>query len=1021
MLRKNNYKVNGITYVFDANDEDDPIEKPAKKKSKRTDNQNGQSVRVVTESLPEIKRKQHNRSVEDMINRKKDFRKQFLSNRLDLLKPFLEQKVVDDLLKSKMNSTVFKTASDPLQQPKMIQTAILRPYQLKGLEFMVKMHEQNLAMILGDEMGLGKTIQTISLLCYLKEHEQLTGPSLIVCPLSVLSSWCNEMRQWAPSLKFIMMHGSNQDEQIRQRQHLTEHGTEYDVILTTYEMAKAPSLTYFYQRFKFHYLILDEGHKIKSHVTQISKSMRKVHAGNRLLLTGTPLQNNLVELWSLLNFLYPDIFTISDPFEAHFDLKENIVDKVFLGKSQKMLELFMLRRMKQEVEKMIPDKLETKVYCPLSKVQTFWYKALLMKDVGSLANLDSKDSSTISTGHLSLLRSLFMQLRKCSNHPFLFEGSEGKPDETSLEDLIGASGKLSVLDMLLRSLFQKGNRAVLFTQFTMLLDVIEDYCILRGWKYSRLDGSTERARRNYLLKRFNEPNSEQFLFLMSTRSGGMGLNLQTADTCILFDSDWNPQSDIQAMARVHRIGQKKVVHVYRLVTAATIEERMLERAEKKLLLEMVNRESHSNTSTDPEQDLARGMSAAEIWQDIKFGCGAVFGNHSNNELPSEEDIAAITNRARKESDSVGKLTGGTSLTAKSFDASKSFTQSHLFGGTDFREIRKQQEEKAKKLIPKNLSGIAHLWAEVQSLENKKRVRKSRICQIEGKGSGYGASYVPVLAANNYTFDGESSVFDRELKQSKKSNFEVKKRKKGPSFEHVGYCVICGDGGALVCCPQCPNTVHLSCVGLTDSRDFLSCPHHRCSLCSRSRSDAGGILFPCNACPNSYCEECLPKEGVTFLDNVERFDKLGFDSTKYNIYIHCSDICEKYAISEYGYRRPLCNHRKTQALCPKAIDLSGHFGASYDLNEAATTVDINNEIKTGRGKRVTRKSNTANSDLDHMALPIPPKPSLNLNGTQLTSNIKSSLDASSYCTIQADAKVPIPDSSGRDANHAIEIE
>lgn len=394
----------------------------------------------------------------------------------------------------------------------------------------------------------------------------------------------------------------------------------------------------------------------------------------------------------------------------------------------------MLRRLKQEVEKMIPEKLETKVYCPLSKVQTFWYKALLMKDVASLAKMETGNGSpNLNKNSTNVIRSLFMQLRKCSNHPFLFEGAETNPDETYLEELIAAPGKLAVLDMLLRSLFQKGHRAVLFTQFTLLLDLIEDYYNLRGWNYCRLDGSTDRARRNYLLRRFNEPNSEIFLFLMSTRSGGMGLNLQTADTCILFDSDWNPQSDIQAMARVHRIGQKNTVHVYLLVTAGTVEERMIERAEKKLLLEMVNRESNT---ADMESDIdaeARGLSAGELWEDIKFGCEAVFGDSSNNELPSEVDIAAITNRARKESESVGKLTGGTSLNAKSFDASQEFSKTQYFGGTDFREIRKQQDKEMSKKIPNNLKGVVHLWNDIKTLENKKREHKSRICHVAGNG------------------------------------------------------------------------------------------------------------------------------------------------------------------------------------------------------------------------------------------------------------------------------------------------
>ena len=221
--------------------------------------------------------------------------------------------------------------------------------------------------------------------------------------------------------------------------------------------------------------------KIKGHLTQLAAAVRKIHKGNSLLLTGTPLQNNLVELWSLLNFLYPDIFTTMEPFQKHFDLTTNathkhvVVDKAFLVKTQQLLELFMLRRLKNEVEKLMPRKLETRVHCPLSRTQTFWYKALLMKDVGQLASMDKTAEQTQQLGanKHNMLRSLFMQLRKCCNHPFVFDGAEADPNQTTLEDLVGASGKLSVLDMLLQSLFKKGNRAVIFSQFTMLLDLLE--------------------------------------------------------------------------------------------------------------------------------------------------------------------------------------------------------------------------------------------------------------------------------------------------------------------------------------------------------------------------------------------------------------------------------------------------------------------------------------------------------------------------------------------------------------------
>ena len=601
----------------------------------------------------------------------------------------------------------------------------------------------------------------------------------------------------------------------------------------------------------------------------------------------------------------------------------------------------------------------------------------------------------------------------------MFDGAEDNPNETSLEDLMGASGKLCVLDMLLLSLFQKGHRAVLFTQFTMVLDLIEDYCNLRGWKICRLDGATDRARRNYYVRRFNEPNSDIFLFLMTTRSGGMGLNLQTADTCIIFDSDWNPQSDNQAMARVHRIGQKKTVHVYRLVTAGTIEERMIERAEKKLLLEMVNQESNTANSEQDPEDAVRGLSATELWEDIKFGCEAVFGNSSDNKLPSEKDIDDITNRARKESDSVGKLTGGTRLTAKSFDEKKEFSKSQFFGGADFRELRKQHEEEEKKKIPKNLSGIAHLWNDIKNLENKKRERKSRICQIAGEGSGYGTKFVPVLAANNYTFGGESSVFERELKQSNKANFEVQKRKKGPPFEHLDYCVVCGDGGALVCCPRCPNTVHLSCVGLKKSKDFRCCPQHQCSRCGKKREASGGLLYPCHACVHTFCEDCLPSKGVTFLGAVDRYDKLGFASGKHNVYINCSRECEVYAKQEFGYVPPHLNKARDSRRCPEPMDLSGHFGESYDISESAAAVDANKAVSAGRGKRNVSRKNYSFGRSPKTPAKVPTFSKL--KGTPATSATDVSSDTSSYCSV-IDIVMPAMEKvSGRDVDHAIEID
>lgn len=344
-----------------------------------------------------------------------------------------------------------------------------------------------------------------------------------------------ELKFWAPSLKVMRLHSSNSTQRDKIRQELMDSVVDYDVVLTTYDMVKAPHLSNFFQRLHFHYMVLDEGHKVKSNETLVSGAVRKIHCENRLLLTGTPLQNNLVELWSLLELLYPEIFSISTPFEKCFNLRENCVDQGMLSNARKLLRLFMIRREKSQVEKLLPKKLETRVYCPFSKEQVFMYKAILMKDLSILEQLESKVSATakdgdgvVSQGQRKLLQNLFMQLRKVSQHPFLFDGMES-PD-TTLQELVAASGKLAVLDMLLINLCRKGHRCVLFSQFTMVLDVLEDYCVARGWNYARFDGRTSRAKRDYLVNRFNDIESPFFLFLMSTKSGGVGLNLQTADT-----------------------------------------------------------------------------------------------------------------------------------------------------------------------------------------------------------------------------------------------------------------------------------------------------------------------------------------------------------------------------------------------------------------------------------------------------------------------------------------------------------
>ena len=456
---------------------------------------------------------------------------------------------------------------------------------------------------------------------------------------SVLSSWLSKFKRWCPQLKVVRLHSTDTDERNRLRKALYDDFGSYDVVVATYEIAKNKIFrSSLVQSIHWRVLVLDEGHMIKSKDTELSQVVRKMHFQWSILLTGTPLQNNLTELWALLNFLHPDIFEFSEPFDAAFNLTEQKVDTETLQFARRLLKPLMIRRLKVDVETNLPEKVEVTVSCPLSEAQLFFYRKLLLKDSSLLSRLDKQqqrnsneesNSVTSNSTDFSKLKSLMMQLRKCCNHPYLFSGVEDDEDQTDVVDLVTASGKLAVLDRLLIKLKTKGHRCVLFSQFTRTLDILEDYCNIRGWEAVRLDGGTNRIQRNININAFNAPMSKSFIFLMSTRAGGMGINLQTADTCILYDSDWNPQADLQAMARVHRIGQTRKVHVYRLVSAGTIEERILQRAQKKLYLDqMVNKGSEKSGEVDGAEELEK-LGTQEMLKMLTFGADKILSGQGN--------------------------------------------------------------------------------------------------------------------------------------------------------------------------------------------------------------------------------------------------------------------------------------------------------------------------------------------------------------------------------------------------------
>lgn len=323
-----------------------------------------------------------------------------------------------------------------------------------------------------------------------------------------------------------------------------------------------------------------QAHRIKNEESSLSQVIRLFNSRNRLLITGTPLQNNLHELWALLNFLLPDVFGDSEAFDQWFSGQDRDQDTV-VQQLHRVLRPFLLRRVKSDVEKSLLPKKEVNLYLGMSEMQVKWYKKILEKDIDAVNGAGGKRESK------TRLLNIVMQLRKCCNHPYLFEGAEPGPPYTTDEHLVYNAGKMVVLDKLLARLQKEGSRVLIFSQMSRLLDILEDYCVFRGFKYCRIDGGTAHEDRIAAIDEYNKPGSEKFVFLLTTRAGGLGINLTTADIVILYDSDWNPQADLQAMDRAHRIGQTKQVVVYRFVTDNAIEEKVLERAAQKLRLDQL--------------------------------------------------------------------------------------------------------------------------------------------------------------------------------------------------------------------------------------------------------------------------------------------------------------------------------------------------------------------------------------------------------------------------------------------------
>mmetsp|Transcript_11159 Transcript_11159/g.46590 ORF Transcript_11159/g.46590 Transcript_11159/m.46590 type:complete len:871 (+) Transcript_11159:132-2744(+) len=492
------------------------------------------------------------------------------------------------------------TVREDVKQPSCLVGGSLKPYQLEGLGWLVSLYNNNLNGILADEMGLGKTIQTISLLAYLKEFKDNNGPFLIVVPLATVSNWVRELEAWLPSSRKVVYRGDRNTRKQIQQHEMAQ--ADFNVILTTYEMVIKDKSTL--TKWKWKYIIVDEGHRMKNADCKLALTLSTYETKNRLLLTGTPLQNNLTELWALLNFLLPSIFSSSVTFQQWFSSPfqaSSMGDQpdvtgeeqlLIINRLHQVLRPFLLRRLKADVEAQLPEKIERLIPCELS----VWQKVLYRQIQNRLAVSAGDEEKTRS------FNNVVMQLKKICNHPYLFYDYhiiDTLPDDF----LVRTSGKFELLDRILPKLLRTGHKTLIFSQMTHALDILEVFLARAGFRFLRMDGMTKAEDRQEMLELFNAEGSEYFCFLLSTRAGGLGLNLQSADTVIIFDSDWNPMMDLQAQDRVHRIGQTREVRVFRLICSNTVENKILEQANRKLEMDaqIIQAGQFNNKTTERER------------------------------------------------------------------------------------------------------------------------------------------------------------------------------------------------------------------------------------------------------------------------------------------------------------------------------------------------------------------------------------------------------------------------------------
>ena len=437
---------------------------------------------------------------------------------------------------------------------------VLRPYQKQGVAWLGFLRENKFGGILADEMGLGKTLQTLAFFHSCHTNKKLSGPVLIVCPTSLVFNWLAEAKKFTPTLKVIALHGTGRHSRF-------EDIAKSDLVITSYALIRRDAEKY--REMEFDTLVLDEAQHIKNHQTQNSQAVKAVKADYRVVLTGTPMENSVLDLWSILDFLMPGYLGSATDFKERYEQPiTRDKDEAVQARLGRRLRPFILRRLKTEVAKDLPAKLEQISYCELTDDQLEIYKQVLA--VSRKEVMDAVGANGVAKSKMIVLNALLRLRQICCDLRLLkMENAEFTDD---------SSGKVAMFGELLEQAIDGGHRVLVFSQFTTMLALLKDKLTAEKIEYCYLDGST--TNRGAVVEKF-QGNAKMPVFLISLKAGGVGLTLTGADTVIHFDPWWNPAVEDQATDRAHRIGQTRVVTSYKLIARGTVEEKILALQQKK--------------------------------------------------------------------------------------------------------------------------------------------------------------------------------------------------------------------------------------------------------------------------------------------------------------------------------------------------------------------------------------------------------------------------------------------------------